>query len=328
MQAELRARSEPAPYLVVYAAGLEALARQRAIPASMPGGRGKPGIPGDLFTRLQTCLSRPFSDRTFLRVASSTASGAPNPPRESARSGKSEGAGVNPEDERGWWWLTGATSATASALPLTDRIEREIVRSLQKNPVLPFTELEQALCAHFTGLQTPPVEVIRAVLESYGEALPGQPGIWRLRPGDTPAARRADLAAMHHHLTGLGHKLRFTVSSDSGDAYPAVVYWHDSGEPAWSFYLMASSIISRYVLTPPAGAGGQRVLVLPGGRARLLAYKLRRDPRLAEAAAGWRILKYRHLRDLSETAALTRDQWETLLDEDPLTDEASQIRLL
>jgi hypothetical protein len=69
------------------------------------------------------------------------------------------------------------------------------------------------------------------------------------------------------------------------------------------------------------------VLILPGSRARLLSLKLRRDPRLAEAVRGWRILKFRHLRDIAARQDMDLALWESLLDEDPLTDEATQMQL-
>ncbi len=40
-------------------------------------------------------------------------------------------------------------------------------------------------------------------------------------------------------------------------------------------------------------------LILPGGRAGLLAYKLERDPALRSMAERWRIVKFRHLRRLA-----------------------------
>ena len=41
------------------------------------------------------------------------------------------------------------------------------------------------------------------------------------------------------------------------------------------------------------------LLVLPGGRAALAAYKQQRNPSLADAMRGWRMLKFRLLRSLA-----------------------------
>jgi len=95
----------------------------------------------------------------------------------------------------------------------------------------------------------------------------------------------------------------------------------------WLFFRMASSIASRYVFNQLPVASQRAVLVLPGSRSRLLRLKLNRDPHLAEGMQGWRILKYRHLREIAARPKMTLALWESLLDEDPLTDEVTQMQL-
>ena len=95
------------------------------------------------------------------------------------------------------------------------------------------------------------------------------------------------------------------------------------------FYPMASSLVSRYVLSNPPAPVRQCVMVFPGSRARLLSFKLRRDPRLGEMLKGWHLLKFRHLRNLSERRDLDPEVWDSLLDADPpFFEEAEQMRLL
>ena len=300
MRADLLARAEPAPYLTEYAAGLAALASSIATP-NTPG-----ALPGDLLTRMQAVLARTFADRTLLRLY----------------------GGGSQEDERGLWWLASSAErpvdpANPATYPLADRVEMETVRFLQRQAEFTFEELERAVCAQFPGLLTPPVELLRACLDSYGELIAGRAGIFRMRPSETAAARKADLGEMRGLLEDLGRKLGFSAS-DSGSTFT----WEGHGE-RWQFYLMASGIISRYALNPARNPGDRHVLVLPGSRARLLEYKLRRDPRLAEAARPPEILflKFRHLRSIAGNQNLTRQAWSASLEEDPLTDEATQIPL-
>lgn len=93
---------------------------------------------------------------------------------------------------------------------------------------------------------------------------------------------------------------------------------NEKGETLYQFYLLASSIISPYVYQPHTVPPQRCMLVLPGGRTGLLGFKLRRDPRLKAAfETGWRLLKFRHLRYLSEYPHLTINQWEDLLNGDP-----------
>jgi len=306
IRAALIERAEPAPYLALYAAGMIALARERAIPATMPG------MPGEVFTRLHAALARPFSDRSFLKFYPSSGSAAAAPAEPA-------------EDERGWWWLASGSEpyAEAGRLPLSDRVEMEVVRFLQKRAACTLADLQQALAPQFTGLLVPSTELLRACLDSYAEPVANQPGAWRLRAGESPAERRADLHAMRAALLQIGRQLGYHPA-EMGET---TVIW----EPDWAFYLMASSIISRFVLSPTPGTARRRVLVLPGSRSRLLTFKLRRDPRLAAALRGWRILKFRHLRaiaqQLSGQPQVDPNAWEQMLDQDPLTDEATQMPL-
>jgi predicted RNA-binding Zn-ribbon protein involved in translation (DUF1610 family) len=312
IQADLLARNEPAPYLTEYAAGLAGMARSGAIP------RWLGNIPSDLLNRVQAALARTFADRSLLKLYGGPA-----------------------DEERGLWWLAKAPSETAGGeqpggLPLADRVEMEVVRFMQRQPNFAFEELDRRICAQFPGLLTPPADLVRACVESYGETIPGHAGdgpqsSWRMRENENSAARKADLQQVRASLARTGQQLGFTVKEQDH-----ALIWEADGAPAWRFYAMASSILSRYVLTA-LPSGGQRVLLIPGSRAHLVRFKLRRDPRLAEALGDaetpnmlfppWRIIKFRHLREIASRVDLSLTTWELLLDEDPLTDEATQMLL-
>jgi hypothetical protein len=142
-----------------------------------------------------------------------------------------------------------------------------------------------------------------------------------MRENETAAVRKADLQDIRTVLATIGKRLGYTPNT-RGQAET----WETNNAPAWWFYPMASSIASRYVYAPLEG--GQRALVIPGSRAQLMRFKLRHDPRLAEMVQnGWRFIKFRHLRDIAGRADLSPVTWESLLDEDPLTDEAVQMQL-
>jgi hypothetical protein len=108
-----------------------------------------------------------------------------------------------------------------------------------------------------------------------------------------------------------------------------LVWLDENNKPVYLFYLLASSMISRFVFQPQPLPLNRCVLVLPGGRALLLSLKLERDPRLNSAvAAGWRIMKFRLLRDIARRPNLTLSLWEDLLDGDPPRwEEATQMSI-
>jgi len=150
-------------------------------------------------------------------------------------------------------------------------------------------------------------------LSSYGATAVNQPLVWELAEMEQPAARRADIKSAIGLLTKVAGRLGYQAEGND----PLV--WQDAaGKPIYSFYLMASSQISRYVLQPQPVPPANCVLVLPGSRSTLLNLKLRRDARLnAAVEKGWHILKFRHLRQLAGLGNLTQALWDELLDGDP-----------
>lgn len=287
-------QGEPIAYLPLYTACLAAQAAQNSLPENIDS------VPIDLLGRVQAQLATVFADRSALVHFS----------------------GASRSDESGFWWLSGTPESES---PLADRVEVEIVRYLQKKPVCSFAELYDSMCLQFSGLLTPSMELVRMVLESYAESDPDQPEKWSLRPQEQPAARRNDLNAARDLLHKIATGLHLSAQGES-----PMLWCDDRGEIRYAFYPMASSLVSRFVLNPDPAIPAQRcVAVLPGGRAGLLSYKLKRDPRLEQAFQGWRILKFRHLRRLSEWTDLTPNSWNDLLDADPLGwDEATQLSIL
>lgn len=307
---DLLVRNEPASYLTEYAAAIIGLVQAGVAPQTQSG------LPGDLLTRVQAVIARTFANRGFLRLFSG----------RGEKATRAEGA---PEEERGLWWLAAPPKAASllEPLPLADRTEMEVVRFMQKSLAthegsFTFAQLDQAMCELFPGLQTPAEELVRACMESYGEPVTALPDAHRMRAGEIASARKTDLQEMRSAIESIGDRLGY-ATVERGSA----LVWEENHTGVWWFYRMASSILSRYVLAPLMGPAARSVLVLPGSRARLLNFKLRRDPRLAEAVQGWRFLKFRHLREIATGKDMTLHDWTTLLDEDPLTDEATQMTL-
>jgi hypothetical protein len=71
------------------------------------------------------------------------------------------------------------------------------------------------------------------------------------------------------------------------------------------------------------------VIVLPGGRANLVAFKIAHNPALRNTLQndGWQFLKYRHLRYLDSNPALTLENLAEQFKLDPMTYTEPQIRL-
>jgi hypothetical protein len=227
------------------------------------------------------------------------------------------------QTEASHWWNEAAGSAFAGygAESLADRVEKEVVRFLLAHPGCSVAEVEGVVCRALPGLLTPRQELIERCIESYGEK--NSAGQWSARPAESPAARRADISAMRKITEELGARLGFTPQGEK-----PVLWLEPSGEAALAFYPQASAAFSQ-LLESSAVPADRAIIVLPGARASLAVYKLRRDPRLARlASAGWRFLKFRHLRALLENPTLTIENLDEQLALDPLTESIEQMRLL
>ncbi|HTX91349.1 MAG TPA: hypothetical protein VMC09_09035 [Anaerolineales bacterium] len=208
--------------------------------------------------------------------------------------------------------LWGLADWPAEVESLPDRVEVAIVRFLQKNPDCLLRDLESALDRDFQGLDTPSLGLVHAVLASYASAVDGR---WNIRPQDSPAARRTDLETAAQVLSGLASRLGYTCLRE--ESPQRMVLWQEAGQAVYAFHLVASALTSRLLRGNPYPAD-KSVLVLPGGRAGLLAYKLDRDPVLYSLAEPWRLVKFRHLRRLTELTTLNRDRFAKELSNDPI----------
>jgi hypothetical protein len=219
--------------------------------------------------------------------------------------------------ETGLW---GLSDPPADPMPLPDRVEMTLVRHLTRNPGCSLAQIETAVNSAFPGLYTPQLGIIKNILGSY--AMPSGSS-WFLRPEDSPAARRADLQTMQLLLEKLGKRLGFKVTVPENPGLPLI--WMEARQASFAFHVIASAVAGGILRQTPQN-GVISCLVLPGGRAGLLTYKLERDPFLKKLAGHWHLLKYRQVRSLAEDASLTRADWLTNLTGDPLT-QPEQMRL-
>jgi hypothetical protein len=211
--------------------------------------------------------------------------------------------------ETGLW---GLADWDEGIVPLSDRAEMVIVRALQKNPGISRARLETILNTELPGLLTPSLGLIREVLTSYAVE---ENGGWTLRLEDSPIARRTDLETAAQSLSILATRLGYSIERQ--ESPQRLILWQESGQTAYAFHLLASAVAGQ-LIRRRAYQAECSLLVIPGGRAGLLSYKLGRDPSLKSEAEGWRIVKLRLLRRLAEVNDLTRERFEKELSSDPI----------
>ena len=199
---------------------------------------------------------------------------------------------------------------------LADRVEVAIVTFLQKNPESIYLEIENDLYPRFPGLLTPSKRMIYEVLDSYAQRTGAA---WTLRAEDAASARRTELNTITAMLDLVGKRLNFSTHQQD-----KVHVWEDHGKVAFAMYVLASALIGRALAETPYPPE-QTIVVIPGGRAALIAYKEQRDPELAERLLKYRLVKYRLLRTLLEVPVLTRETFEEQIAGDPLEKSKSQM---
>jgi hypothetical protein len=217
-------------------------------------------------------------------------------------------------------------------IALMDSYEVNLVNYLSTHPGCTLRDIDMAMCDIFPGLFTPDLEFIHLCLESYGTTDPHDPNRWFIRSEDNLAERQTDLEKANQFIRQIGVRLGFLCTDRSDSSYKIYITWQDNnGDMDYWFFPTISAAIGEIVLyseKPPV----RGFVVLPGSRANLLVYKLRRDPRLSKAfnptSGDWRFLKFRHLRSLAESPLLNRENLNQFLGLDPITFSTPQLWLI
>jgi hypothetical protein len=320
MAAALRARGEPATFPLMHAAAWFDLAADRQLAALWEEvGEAPTGPVGEV---LQTALE---DRKTFRRLGKGT------------------------EPEAGHYWLVEEAGAQP---PLADRLEGWIVDLLSDGKARSSLEIETAACRAWPGLLTPDRRLLLACLRSYGLWEAAQ-RTWQLREEDQPGTRQQNCAEVMALLAELGGRLGFQVEGENpiwwrgGQVEPRSYLFmveptarlaeamHQAGQGAPQAGPAALPAAERGapvlpgLFSPPAEPLRKQVLVIPGGRASLLAEKSRLDPRLRSWLEGdVQVIKFRHVRRLSSETTLDRSNLEERLALDPPSHQDPQLPLL
>lgn len=290
----LNSRGEPASFNELLMHCISELASNRGISSQIEQ------INEGLFRQIQETLAALLRDEHFAAAQKSSQSGGSR------------------------WWLA---DTRHTIQPLAERMEHFIIKWLRSHQPATLHEIEVEACKAFKGILTPSTELIHAILASYTNYIEYAAVKINLNPAEDEAVRAIDIQVTFAQLLDLGNRLGFAVQTSDDD----FIQWQTEKDgEVFSFYPKKSCDISQLVLRSPDESKTIKVIVLPASRSRLIAYRLREDPRLTGALEnGWRFLKFRHLRRLAAIENLTRELWRNMLDSDPmLWDSLEQVSLL
>lgn len=288
----LKERGEPAPHITLHAGGLSYLIATNLILPELHQDAGLSYSKIDAF--IKECFTYKFG---FLRFG-----------------------GGEKSPETGMFWHNEIIDPAEN---LMDRVETAFLQTLIARKELSIASLDQIMCEHFPGLFTPPRELIDACIQSYCDENMVHQEVLTLRSEDLPEIRQADLKEIQEIIARLGRKLGYQVSGE----HP--ILWQDiNSKLILVFYLIPSAKFSQIIQNSSFPAQIS-VIVIPGARANLVFYKIQHDPLLRiKTTAGWRFIKFRHLRSLAISPSLTSENIDEMLGLDPLTEAPAQLRLL
>ena len=230
----------------------------------------------------------------------------------------------------GQWWLPSGDEADLFAqkkeseiiLNYSDAIEKTLVNYLLRNSLISLDHLDQYICSQFPGLMTPDLPLVKACISSYAIKPINETDEWSLREEDKPVNRREDIKKIIILLENFGRKIGFKIERgitlDPTQENP-VLWIGQINEPEYVFFVQASAILQRSLINKNYSPKVS-FLVFPGGRSGLVDFKIRNNPYLNQVVdTGWRLLKFRQLRLISEKSALTQDEFNLLIQQDPIT---------
>jgi hypothetical protein len=287
----LEARGEPARYALPHVAAFSALARERLLAGVRPSEtRSALGV-------VTEQLDKVLSDRQqFVHV----------------------GRGLEPESGR--YWLADDSRVEES---LADRVEDKVLAELRSTDGVTAVEIDIRMCEQLPGLLTPDRRLLMATLRSYAQT-DLEDKLWRLRSEDQPESRKADVEEILRLLKSLGAQLGYEVLGTDA------IEWRDDSDQSSLLFRVDETAKLGSVMRGHARSSAEiEAIVLPGGRGALVAEKARRDIRLqAWLESGLHIIKYRHVRRLSEDTTLNRANLFERLALDPPGQEDPQLPLL
>ena len=219
--------------------------------------------------------------------------------------------------ETGLWGLDSQPNDTE---PLPDRVERFIVEYLTSDPGKSKKDIETTVNHEFPGLYTPQLAIINNILESYGIQVDDG---WKLRKEDHFDYRQSDMETVRTNLQEIGGILGYQVGIQNTELQP--IKWMDQNTLSYTYYVITSAVIGK-ILKQVTATEGILCLVIPGGRAGLVSYKLDRDPVLNELSLSWQFLKFRQVRATAGLSNITREDWRSQFGADPVTN-SEQMRL-
>jgi len=223
--------------------------------------------------------------------------------------------------EAGEWWLTHPEPVKSSQI---DVLEEHIYQHLVSFPTTTAENIKRVAYQALPGIFTPDDDAILTCLVAYADLVDPKTHLWRLREGDQPAARELDQQQLLQSLATIAQRLDFRVSGASP------LFWYDRSSPLakYRLHILTSAVVTPY-LSSDFEPAETNLIIIPGSRANLLAFKQYRNKILKEKLSQkFLVIKFRLVRDLEVNPLLSRELFKDLIHADPPEYRATQLALL
>lgn len=239
------------------------------------------------------------------------------------------------------WWLGGRDFTNFSTPSLGDRVEKVVLRVLDKKVKASFDDVLQQVFMHFPNALTPDTQDVALMLVEYATKTPD--GNWMLKPELQKSRRETIHNLMIYRLATLGRKAGYKVwvgsqeqkfrvknrrLSEMCDDVPAFrfvpqdsvslerirqidVLWLEDGRIRYEFEVENTTGISEAIIRGsniPEQLSPKRFIIIPSEREKFLFRKLQ-EPILAETIrkAEWGFIRYPDLERLARAPSASFD---------------------
>lgn len=223
--------------------------------------------------------------------------------------------------ETGFYWLKNPLYGKPA---MADRAEEVILQTLRTHSELPLSQIYASIYSKLPGTLTPSDELVQNILESYAKAEKSQSKIfYRLNEREHESKRNEDLVEMQNLLMEMAKKLNFQIKQEDDK----LNWLNRDGSVLFTFFPIATAEISQLIKLNQKLIG-QKFIILPASRSNLVSYKIKRDPNLRMLKEeNWHLVKFRQIRNLATNPNLSRENFLSLIMEDPPEFQSSQLSL-
>jgi hypothetical protein len=200
-----------------------------------------------------------------------------------------------------------------------DIIEKWLIRTLLKNQEMTTADFVTAMWYEFPQNIDLSEEYLGLLLNSYASLSTNS--IWWIKANELPVERSNDIYNLQNNLVQIAQNGGF------GSRGKTPIVWEGINFEK-QFFLGASAAISSKVYAQQENYS-EKYIGIPGSRADLFLYKLKRNPYLENLLSNnWKVVKFRTIQQMHSMGKISLTQFDEIIMADQLENNDPQLRLI